>query len=273
VDRCAVIATHHKTGSVWMTTTFRAICAKLDMPFVNIGLETKIEADRCIPPVAFSDSHASFRHCRWILNHENVRIFHLIRDPRDVVISGMHYHRTSSEKWLFTPRDKFGGETYQAKLNRLPTEHERYVFEMDFAGGNTIRRMAGWNYGKSNSFECRYEDLIRDFEGDLFVKIAAHLGYGEGELDLCRKTFWDLAIFGGKSRRRHEIRHVRSGETGQWQGVFDRSLGEEFVARFGDVLVRLGYEQDNMWVGRLPQTRAGSGHGSDVASQSILDGR
>ena len=35
-----------------------------------------------------------------ILDRDDVRIMHLIRDPRDVLISAMHYHRKSTEAWL-----------------------------------------------------------------------------------------------------------------------------------------------------------------------------
>ena len=272
MDRRAIIATHHKTGSVWMNTTFREICARTGLPFVTIGPDSRIDPDHCAPPVVVSDIHSKFRRCRWILKDDSARIFHLIRDPRDVVISGMHYHRTSREKWLFVSRDKFGGTAYQAKLNSLPTELHRLVFEMDHAGGNTIRRMAQWDYRQSNSFECKYEDLIRDVEGTLFVRVAAHLGFAGEEIELCRRTFWDLAIFGGRAGGKRQDPHIRSGEGGQWRSVFDRATGEEFLARFGDVLVRLGYEQDNAWLDRLPRTVPRRHHGRDAAAQSILDG-
>ena len=256
MERCAVVATHHKTGTVWMNTTFRAICEALGIPFALIDLNTAVDPESCVAPMVFADSHSSFRHCRWMLADPRFRIFHLIRDPRDVIISGMHYHRTSKERWLFVPRAEFGGMDYQTKLNSLATDSERYLFEMANCGQKTLRRMLGWNYRRANGFECKYEDLVQDVDMSLFTRIATHLGFCEDELEVCRDVFWRNAMFGGKARRKGRIHHIRSGEKGQWRTVFDRCLGEEFINRFGDALVKLGYEEDNSWVGCLPRNAA-----------------
>jgi hypothetical protein len=252
MNECALVATYHKTGTVWMATTFRRICTALDIRFAQ---PKKTGSPDVTPPVVIFDGR-SFRRqdLRWLVEVDSFRIFHLIRDPRDVVISAMHYHRTSEEDWLHRPDEAFGGNTYQQALNRVADDRQGYIFEMDNITGMAIRNMLRWDYSRANSFECKYEDLIMDTQTELFGRVVRHLGFADAEIDICRKQFWDASIFGGKDRNRKPL-HIRSGAARQWPSVFDRGLGEAFVERFGEALVTLGYEPDNSWVSRLPETQ------------------
>jgi hypothetical protein len=257
MNRIAVIATHHKAGTVWMNHTFRTIAKKLDIRFLpTLGFMVLPEADRA-PPLILSASNGREGVEPGLFDREDVRIFHLIRDPRDVLISSMHYHRRAKENWLLRTGDDFGGQTYQAALNARASDRERYDFEMRNATAKNVANMLGWDYDRASSFECRYEDLIRDTERKLFADIVRHLGFAKEEIPLCRRVFWKLAIFGGKADAREDaaIAHVRSGEPEQWRGVFDRRLGETFLAQFGDALIRLGYEKDDAWRDDLPEHR------------------
>lgn len=252
MKRLAVIATHHKGGTVWMRRTFHHIAARLEIRFVRIRKDNIVPAKELVAPIIFCGRSDKFREYPNLLSNTSVRIFHLIRDPRDVVISGMHYHCTSKEAWLHTPSNIFGGESYQSQINSFPTDRGRYVFEMDNRASAILKMLDWLDDGRSDCFECKYEDLIQDVEMDLFTKAATHLGFSGNELDVCRTAFWRNSLFGGHASKKHAIEHVRSGETKQWMSVFDKPLAEEFASRFGDVLIRLGYEIDNSWIGKLP---------------------
>ena len=45
--------------------------------------------------------------------------------------------------------------------------------------------------------------------------------------------------------------HYRKGLPGDWVNHFTRSHAEAFDERFGDLLVRLGYEESSSWVTRV----------------------
>lgn len=252
MNRCAIIATHHKTGTVWMGTTFQAICRSLDIPLVNLIRSKLPKASDVKPPIVLFQPHSNFSGSQWLLENPEFRIFHLIRDPRDVIISAMHYHRHAKEKWLHLKRKTLGGATYQQKINSLSSDRERYQFEMENSSSNVIERMQNWNYARENAFECKYENLIVDEKTDLFAQILVHLGFSEAELEGCRRQFWRKSIFGKKAGRTGKTVHLRSGAARQWSSVFDRELAEAFLRRFGDVLVRLGYEKDDDWAAQLP---------------------
>jgi hypothetical protein len=256
MNNCVIVATHHKTGSVWMASTFKKICAALNIRFIHMKRERTRRAS-AKPPVVFFDGHSAFvRRARWMLDLPELRIFHLIRDPRDVVISAMNYHLVSDEPWLHKPQDRYHGKTYHQMINGLPDDRQRYLFEMENSASRVINDMRTWNYENPSSFECKYEDLIGDTEMLLFGQAADHLGFSPEEVVECRRRFWQASIFGGKSPRKESIKHVRSGRAGQWSKVFDRDLANAFVAKFGDVLVTLGYEPDNSWTEALPSNRS-----------------
>jgi hypothetical protein len=126
---------------------------------------------------------------------------------------------------------------------------------MHNGAGRTIRVMSRWNYKRTTAFECRYETLIDDFDATKFAEALRHLGFEGDELEIGRSVFLENSYVGQNSRERHP--HIRSGAGGQWRSVFDPELAEAFLARFGGILIDLGYEADNSWVDEL-RSRSGS---------------
>ena len=74
---------HHKVGTTWFTNIFRAIGNEYGLPF-NINDKSLIPKG----PSLFIDDHSK------IDLRELTRPYkgsHMIRDPRDIVVSGYHY--------------------------------------------------------------------------------------------------------------------------------------------------------------------------------------
>jgi hypothetical protein len=254
MNRVAIIATHHKAGTLWMNTTFSAIARALQLPHRKLQKEQAISPNDMNPPLILFELHSNFGAFPWLKDNPENRLLHLIRDPRDVIISAMHYHRVSRERQLHKPRRKFGGATYQVALNALDNDHDRYLFEMKNTSANVIEAMRRWDYSQPNCFECRYEELIRDEEMVLVTKILCHLGFAEDELEIGRKQFWRKSLFGKRAKKIGRSQHVRAGEARQWTRVFDQELAGQFLQNFGNVLILLGYERDDSWVARLPRS-------------------
>ena len=195
------------------------------------------------------------REPRPLQSRDDVRILHLIRDPRDVLISAMHYHKKSNETWLHEPVPGYDDITYQRRLNALATPFEQYVFEMENSTESTLRDMLEWQYGRANCFEARYEDLRRDTEMDHWSKIIGFLGFDVAERQVCRQRFWQNSLFGNVVRFAHK--HVRSGDVAQWKHEFTPELATAFLERFPTALQSLNYERDDRWVLNLPETGVG----------------
>jgi hypothetical protein len=249
-----VVATHHKTGTVWMDGVFKAIARDVGVAYLDFRSESGRLADALRKPFILFNYDSNFRDYSHVLNRDDVRVLHVVRDPRDVLISAMHYHRKSSESWLHEPIPGYDNVTYQRRLRTLPTKFDQYVFEMEHSTAGTMRDLVNWQYGRANCFEARYEDLRQDAELGHWRDIAAFLGFDERERQMCSRRFWQNSLFGGLSRLGN--RHVRSGDVAQWTREFTRDLGTAFLTRFPDALQSLSYEIDNSWISRLRESRA-----------------
>jgi hypothetical protein len=250
-----VVATHHKTGTVWMDGVFKKIADDLGAQYVDFRSEYgRLERTLQEPFVLFNYD-SDFRDYAHILDRSDVRILHLIRDPRDVLISAMHYHKKSAESWLHTPVPGYNNVTYQRRLRELRTRLEQYVFEMEHSTAGTLRGMLDWKYGRANCFEARYERLRKDSDLTYWNEIADFLGFSEAEQKSCSKRFWQNSLFGGLSRFGNK--HVRSGDVAQWRREFNPQLAYAFLDRFPMALQALGYEKDDKWVVELQGTETG----------------
>ncbi|MGB3295835.1 MAG: sulfotransferase domain-containing protein [Phormidesmis sp.] len=232
-----LIGTHHKTGTVWMLNVFREIAGRYALKFISPSASSEkimLEEDFDI----FLQDHSLFD----LENVDGYRGFHIIRDPRDVIVSGCFYHLKSSEPWLHQKKDSFGGLTYQEKISSFPNLDDQILFEMENAAYRGIKDIASWNYQNPNFIEIKYEDLIQDTDLKLFKGIFDFLGFRNAEMKSLLEIAYDNSLF---SNRLEKTKHIRSGKTQQWKTIFTEQHRARFVELFGDVLVQLGYEEDN----------------------------
>jgi hypothetical protein len=244
-----VVATHHKTGTVWMVSVFKAIAKGLGARYVDFWSHYgRLDRQLRTPFVLFNYDSTFLQHSD-VLGRDDVRILHLIRDPRDVLISAMNYHKTSDEAWLHETVPGDDGITYQSKLNSFSTPFEQYLFELENSTNSAIEAMLDWQYDRANCLEARYEDLRLDHSMALWSQIVTFLGFEETEQGFCKDCFWQHSLFGGAAGA--NSKHVRSGDVAQWKREFTPELADAFIERFPDALQVLGYEPDDQWIERL----------------------
>lgn len=234
----AVICTHHKSGTVWMKQTFTAVAEVLGVSCVSVS---RRGPDGPLPRGA---SFVRDEHSLWFVDgfyEPGDRVLHVIRDPRDVVISSMHYHQRSDEKWLHRPDDRFGGRTYQQAINSLPDDKARMIFEMDHSSRETIEGMCTWPYGRPDCFETKYETLLRSGR-DEFATAVNHLGLTGREISVAVSAFLNASIADGARHRIGSNVHIRSGAPHQWRTAYDDDLARAFMDRFPNAISKLGYE-------------------------------
>jgi hypothetical protein len=241
-----VVATHHKTGTVWMDGVFKPMAADLGVRYVDFRAAQGQLKGLDHEPFILFNYDSDFGDFSSLLDREDVRILHLVRDPRDVVISAMHYHKASRESWLHEPIPGYDNLSYQRALQNLPTKFAQYIFEMDNSSASTLRDMARWQYGRASCFEARYEDLRQDTELVTWQRIMTFLGFDAEEQAIGNRRFWQNSLFGGLSRLGN--RHVRSGAVAQWRREFTPELAAAFLKRFPRLLQSLGYETSDAWV-------------------------
>lgn len=259
MSRLMAIGTHHKAGTVWMKRVVLALARALGLPWQGVWDARRLGD---IPPLGrVFLAHWNSRFPAQLWARDDVGFVHLIRDPRDVLLSGMAYHRTAApegERFLHAPRPDLGGLSYQQHLNGLPDDAARLRFEMEGKHAETVADMLAWPWGDPRAHELRYETLIADREGVLFDAALAHWGLSAAERAEGRRVFLANSLFAGlrapAARKGRVAGHVASGRAERWRSEMPRALGRDYAARFGAALKTLGYAQDDSWVETLPET-------------------
>lgn len=234
-EKLLIVGTHHKTGTVWLLNVFRAWANASGRTLFN-GQQADLPATA---DIFFQEhSHIDMDALQSRFPDRDLRGVHIIRDPRDVILSATHYHARSSEPWLHEANASFGGLSYQQKLQSLPDLTSRLIFEMENSSKWTIRAMAEWKFDDPRFFELRYEELIEDRELAIFSRAFTHLGATGDDLKAALKAAFENSLFSGKVVN---ATHVRSGRPQQWRSEFTEEALEKFNAAFGEMVERLGY--------------------------------
>lgn len=232
-----LVGAHHKTGTAWMHSVF----AELSW---DLGLTYHYGEQRDLPHGwdVLLQEHSGFDRDSL---PPNIRGLHLIRDPRDIIVSGTFYHQRSIEPWLHVRRPEYGGSTYQEKINSYDSLDDKLMFEMENSGSQTIKEMRAWDYHNPAFLEVKYETLIQDQYLTHFHEVFVHLGLPGQLIPHALGVAYRNSLFSGKVQRSV---HVRSGKTAQWKRHLNAAHRTRFLQLFGDALVTLGYESDDSWV-------------------------
>jgi hypothetical protein len=231
-----LIGTHHKTGSAWFDSIFKSVCHYHSLVYYK-GRRANLPREFDI----FMNEHSEFEFDSLPSPYRGI---HVIRDPRDVIVSGCFYHQKSGEEWLHQPMDSFYGQTYQQKINSYTSLEDQILFEMEHVGARTIKAMTEWNYSRSFFCELKYEELIADTDLTLFYKVFLFLGFPGSAIPSLLAIAYNNSLFSGRVRK---SLHVRSGDQQQWKKYFTQKHKQRFLALFGDALIALGYENDDNW--------------------------
>jgi len=208
-----LVGTYHKTGTVWMNTIFREIALEFNLRF-SYG------HDQISPSgvdIIF-DNHSGFELKTLPIDYRGL---HVIRDPRDLILSGCFYHQKSNEAWLHKPKAKFGDSTYQEKINSYASFDDKLLFEMEQMGKSTVQKMLKWDYENPNFFEVKYENLINDTDLLLFHQIFTFLGFSGQTIPRILEIAHKNSLF---SYNIPKSVHVRSGESGSGNNILTPSI-------------------------------------------------
>ncbi|MFC1849849.1 sulfotransferase domain-containing protein [candidate division CSSED10-310 bacterium] len=227
--------TYHKTGTVLFSHILRDIAREFQLKFQSC-FQYQVNRDTDI----------------WLQNHSRVNFkllgrpysgIHVIRDPRDVVVSGYFYHLRCSEAWCLKPKTHLQGKSYQDYLKSLSQE-EGLIFEMTHVAKYTINTMAQWNYHNSCALEFKYEDIMTNYE-QCFRKIFTYWGFGEPELEKCLEIAHRHNVNRLSEDELKKNSHIHSKELCKWKKHFSERHLNMFQELYGDILVKLGYESNN----------------------------
>lgn len=174
---------------------------------------------------------------------------HVIRDPRDLLVSAYFYHLRTQEAWCTTPNPKHNripdDMSYQQYLQTMSIE-QGLIFELDAVAGGEIRGMRRWNYHNENILELRFEDFIGN-ERQIFTRIFEWYGFAGPDLTTA-VDIADRLSLNNVSADDKSARHARQGSrVGQWGDFFTPEVSRQFKRRYARAVVELGYAENNDW--------------------------
>jgi hypothetical protein len=225
-----LVGTHHKVLTVFFGRVFRIFAGSSRRSWSRGKLDELDYASDVL-----LDHHSQFDFGRTKREWQGL---HVVRDPRDLLISAATYHLRASEAWLHVPMDEFGGLTYQQYARALPDMEQRLLFEIDHSGGRNIAEMLSWTYNRPGMVELRYEDLVGPRGTENFARALTTWQLTAGERRLLVRIFEYFAI-GGPGAEGNI--HIRNPQSGQWRSAFTQAVREKFNARFPNALEKLAY--------------------------------
>ena len=255
------VFSYHKSG----TELFNNIMAKLAR---RLGLRVAT----CVGKVWAIDSTAdivlvwhSLLGCQLSRPFRAIRV---VRDPRDIWLSGYLYHRHCNEPWCTntnfdtTPPIAFprvpiacnhrperwkrnylaslGGKSYQQNL--LDRDRDAgLAFELAHYAGSTMQDIRAWSLSSDNVIDVKLETIAQDFDGCMRT-IFRHLGFGGSDLETAIEiaASEDIARMDDASIAANP--HIHSREISKWRGVLSPEQVETFEHSYHDIVTRLGYE-------------------------------
>ena len=226
------VSTHHKAMTTYFHAVLRPLCLALSIPFDRVNSELPDPTARLFLSMQGKQDFKALGAYRGI---------HVMRDPRDMIVSGYHYHKWTHESWVHRLDDQ--GESYQEKLNRLDKRDGLFleIQHFIFFYRSTLER---WDMSDQHMLEVSYESLMGPERDSNYTEIFTHLGFESAELDLAvdlMRLFEAESRSGKRPGAVSKRSHMRSGKPRQWETDLAPEHLDYINQELGQILEKFGY--------------------------------
>jgi hypothetical protein len=241
-----VYVSHHKCATQWTLNILRDVCALKRLPAAKCDWRERIGW----PTLLLNKFIMIQDHSSHIVDIEAIqgRGFHVIRDPRDILVSMYFSHKNSHVVSDPRAREILRNREVLSRVGKQ--EGLRYLMDHSGYFERVMREMAHWDYGMENFYETNFEMLTREPVAE-FSEVFGFLGLPIAGLDLegivQRNSFNTLKKRWDEAHPDKRGSHYRKGQSGDWANHLQAESREMFKRRYGELLIRLGYEQDDRW--------------------------
>lgn len=215
-----LVGTYHKTGTNLLNSVFRDFAERTGKNFINISMQESAEGYNIL------FSHESN------FNKYDYPAIHVIRDPRDITISGERYHILGAEK----TKEEWLNGGYSDKLRSIKDYGDRLLYEAEVSTKWTCSQIIK-NLNKGYlmiKYEYLYLDIENDFE--YISSISEHFSMSEEE----RKVFKESFIKNHPKNIGKDFVHIHNGGIEQYKNL-DPSVLEALNTMLSDEISLLGY--------------------------------
>jgi hypothetical protein len=238
---------HHKCGTRWIGLVLESLAAAAGLRWECVSNPKWFGFDlqRYVDEHGIDVLSYTNAEMRYVEQLRRVRGFHVVRDPRDVLVSAYFSHRGShgTEHWPELA-------AHRARLAELPPS-AGLLCDLEFTirlptDGCELRpfdAMATWDYGRPDILELRFEELVADpVAGFAAASGFVGLPVRRHELEHAVEAHRFEVLSGGR-RPGHvdEAHHYRSGVPGDWRRHLEARHLAALARATGDLAARLGY--------------------------------
>lgn len=273
---------HHKCATMTFNTIVGSVCRRLGLRAGSVYDEFRFDGDLA----AYVDANEIDFLCYGNADIEFVRqlpphkAFHIVRDPRDIVVSAYFSHRYShaTDGWP---------ELIQHRERLATMSPEDGLAEEIRFRARSFAQLQSWDFDNPDILEIRFEDFVRNDASTLIAAFDflgllddSDYGFGKRVTGLYRELaaflraktpisippallgsalpvpdFYAIAWrnrFAAKSRGRDkgtsDVRsHYRKGQSGEWSDVLTDEHKALFKSLYPGLVPRLGYAADDDW--------------------------
>ena len=190
--------------------------------------------------------YIDFENFKAIPKPKRYRAFFIMRDPRDLVVSAYFSNKQS--------HPIMGQEMARIReiLNRASlTDGLLYMIQQRQDHGHFMALDSWIDAPKrdENVLLLKFEDLTGQASFHFFRQLFLHcdIPMREDELDKLLYAHSFKRLSGRKRGQEDKSAHYRKGVRGDWRNYFNDVVSAEFKKVTGNLLVRLGYENDSQW--------------------------
>lgn len=274
---------HHRSASSWTNDSLRTIALACGWRHAIVHNPAMFQHDLKGFYQKKRPDLLTFSNAKWSYLTELPPFLglHVIRDPRDVLVSSYFSHRNSHPTELWPEL-----VSHRAELKRL-SQVDGLLLELE-CRREQFEDMAAWQYGAEHIYELKMEDFTQrpeHYYPDLFrfwqrLAVSTHPKREELQVTLNRTILrierrlgwhqklprWRTAVTwpwllqeviaanafrrksGGRVAGEVDLNHhYRMGIHGGWRRYFFPELMTRFKANYNDLLVQLGYEMNKEW--------------------------
>nr|WP_255417488.1 sulfotransferase domain-containing protein [Maritimibacter sp. 55A14] len=223
-----------------MTTYFKAV-----LRFLALGLNVSFEdVPKDVPRPGTRVFLSTHSRTPWA-EIGPYRGIHIMRDPRDMIVSSYHYHLWTNELWVHVPDEN--GVTYQEKLRAVDKTEGLFMTIRHFIFFSR-EILDNWDLDDPDILEVSYDELMGEDRDACYARMFSFLGL-EGEAHDLGVRLMRLFEAGKRSRvskdKPNERSHIRSGRSGQWKAELEPEHLAFIDKELGHILDKFGYDRSS----------------------------
>ncbi|MDA8570339.1 sulfotransferase domain-containing protein [Schleiferiaceae bacterium] len=192
---------------------------------------------------------------------------HLIRDPRDVLVSGYLYHKRTNEAWCTNKKNDISkkisypqvpysqmhrseiwkanylkslkGKSYQETLNSL-NQYEGLLFELQHYCAWTLEDIEDSIVDTDMVLEVKFEEVMKDYDNSM-KKVFNHCNFTKEEFEFAIVQSKKENLKNMSEKELKANTHISSKQTSKWKDYLDQDLIRVFNVKYESLIKKYDY--------------------------------